>query len=265
MAKRSGNKAAAGWNARMLGLVLCAFFVLGVITGFSTVGRAVALRVSGFISSFSGKIPHASFSWAPLNGWIDDQVHRAELRSGINFSALWRRPTSARANGSVVAIVERHDGFYALFSDGELRGPISPTATDDLPILSGNGVENARGSDLVEYAAVMVRAEAQLSHIVSEMNVDDDGTASLYLDRARTAVVFDLDQVPLELGRAAEILGQWHDREQMIAAIDMTTPGEAVVRVTETASVPHPAVNKVSDHASAGAASAPPATTLRSR
>ena len=251
----------------MLGLVLCAFFVLGVITGFSTVGRALALRLAGFISSFSGKVPHASFSWAPVSGWIDEQIHSVEVRSGINFSALWRRPMSTRASGGVVAIVERHDGFYALFSDGELRGPISPTATDDLPILSGKGVENARGADLVEYAAVMVRAEAQLSHMVSEMNVDDDGTASLYLDRARTAVIFDLDAVPLEIGRAAEILARWHDREQMIAAIDMTTPGEAIVRVTEAASVPqvHPTVSKVSDHASAGAAGAAPATTPRSR
>jgi hypothetical protein len=251
----------------MLGLVLCAFFVLGVITGFSTVGRAVALRVSGFFSSFSNRIPHASFSWAPVSGWIDEQIHRAEIRSGINLSALWRHPMSARGSGGVVAVVERHDGFYALFSDGELRGPISPTATDDLPILSGNGVENARGSDLVEYAAIMVRAEAQLARMVSEMNVDDDGTASLYLDRARTAVVFDLDAVPLELGRAAEILGRWRDREQMIAAIDMTTPGEAVVRVTEAASVPKVlgTVNKVSNHAPAGATGAAPATTPRSR
>jgi hypothetical protein len=251
----------------MLGLVLCAFFVLGVITGFSTVGRAVALRVSEFFSSFSGRVPRASFSWAPVSGWVDDQIHRAEIRSGINFSALWRRPMNTRDSGGVVAIVERHDGFYGLFGDGELRGPISPTATDDLPILSGNGVDNARSSELLEYAAVMVRAEAQLSHIVSEMNVDDDGTASLYLDRARTAVIFDLDQVPLELGRAAEILGRWHDREQMIAAIDMTTPGEAVVRVTEAASVPkvQAAVSKVSDHASVRAAGAAPATTPRSR
>jgi hypothetical protein len=112
-------------------------------------------------------------------------------------------------------------------------------------------VESARGIDLVEDAAAMVRAEAQLSHVVSEMNVDDDGTASIYLDRARTAVIFDLDAVPLEIGRAAEILAQWRDREQMIAAIDMTTPGEAVVRVTEAASAPSArgAISKVLDHA----------------
>jgi hypothetical protein len=119
-------------------------------------------------------------------------------------------------------------------------------------------MENARGGELVEFAAVMVRAEAQLSHLVSEMSVDDDGTASLYLDHARTSVIFDLDAVPLEMGRAAEILGRWHDRQQMIAAIDMTTPGEAVVRMTEAAAISgsHAAVSKRSGHPSPAAAAA---------
>jgi hypothetical protein len=90
------------------------------------------------------------------------------------------------------------------------------------------------------------------------MSVDDDGTASLYLDHARTSVVFDLDAVPLEMGRAAEILGRWHDRQQMIAAIDLTTPGEAVVRMTEAAATSGTpaAVSKRSGHPSAAAAAA---------
>jgi len=255
VAKRGGNKAAAGWNPRILGLVICAFFVLGVITGFSTVGRAVAIRVSGFFSSLTAKIPHASLSSAAINEWIDEKVRWTDVRFGVKLSRLWRRPPSARATGGAVAIVERHDGFYALFADGELRGPVSPITTEDLPILSGRGVVSARGADLIEFAAVMVRAEAQLSRIVSEMNVDDDGTASLYLDRSRTALIFDLEAVPLELGRAGEILARWHDREQLIAAIDMTTRGEAVVRMTVAASSPpvHGALNKVSDHAPARA------------
>ena len=88
--------------------------------------------------------------------------------------------------------------------------------------------------------------------MVSEMNVDDDGTASLYLDRERTALIVDLDAEPLEVSRAAEILGRWRDREQMIAAIDMTTPGQAVVRLADTTpAAPHGAINKVSDHAPA--------------
>jgi hypothetical protein len=242
----------------MLGLVLCAFFMLGVITGFSAVGRALAVRVSDFLYSLTGRLPRPSVSSQLIDGWLDEQVHRAELRVGVNFSALWRKRVNARATGDAIAIVERHDGFYGLFADGELRGPVSPTSADDLPILSGPGMENARGGELVEFAAVMVRAEAQLSHLVSEMSVDDDGTASLYLDHARTTVVFDLDAVPLEIGRAAEILSRWRDRQQMIAAIDMTTRGEAVVRMTEIASTSgaHAAVGKRSDHPSVGAAAA---------
>src|SRR5262245_31449874 len=236
----------------MLGLVLCAFFVLGVITGFSAVGRALALRVSDFFDSLTGRLPRPAASSELIEGWLDQQVRRAELRLGINFSALSRQRVNSRPTGEPIAIVERHDGFYWLFADGELRGPVSPTSTDDLPILSGPGMENARGGELVELAAVMVRAEAQLSHLVSEMSVDDDGTASLYLDHARTSVIFDLDAVPLEMGRAAEILGRWRDRQNLIAAIDMTTPGEAIVRMAEAASVP--AGGKRSEHPTAEAA-----------
>jgi len=243
----------------MLGLVLCAFFVLGVITGFSAVGRALAVRVSDFFYSLTGRFPRPTVSSESIEGWFDQQVSRAELGLGVRISALWRRRVYARPPGDPIAIVERHDGFYWLFADGELRGPVSPTSTDDLPILSGPGMENARGGELVEFAAVMVRAEAQLSHLVSEMKVDDDGTASLYLDHARTSVIFDLDAVPLEMGRAAEILGRWHDRQQMIAAIDMTTPGEAVVRMTDAAATSAaPAVqSKPSGHLSAAAVTKP--------
>jgi hypothetical protein len=237
----------------MLGLVLCAFFVLGVITGFSAVGRALAVRVSDFFYSLTDRLPRPAASSEFIEGWLDQQVRRAELSLGVRFSALWRRRVHTPTAGDPIAIVERHDGFYWLFANGELRGPVSPTRTDDLPILSGPGIENARGVELVEFAAVMVRAEAQLSHLVSEMSVDDDGTASLYLDHARTSVIFDLDAVPLEIGRAAEILGRWHDRQQMIAVIDMTTPGEAVVRMTEAAltSAAHPAASKRSEQPTA--------------
>lgn len=237
----------------MLGLVLCAFFVLGMVTGFSAAGRALVIRVSGFVSSLTARIPSHAESTAAANEWIDEKLHWAESRFHVNLSMLRRGPANARSAGGAIAIVERHDGFYALFSDGELRGPISPNSSDDLPVLSGARVENARGSELVEYAAVMVRAEAQLSHLVSEMNIDDDGTASLYMDRARTAVIVDLDAVPLEISRAVEILGKWRDREQLIAAIDMTTPGEAVVRVAEAAptSPAHNGVTKVSNHSAA--------------
>lgn len=233
----------------MLGFVLCAFFVLGVMTGFSATGRALALRVSALVYSLTGKFSHTQAPAGRVSEWLDEGLSWAESRFHVNLSMLHRRRGGIRAAGGAVALVERHDGFYALFADGELIGPVSPAAADDLPILSGRRVENARGAELVEYAAMMVRAEAQLSHLISEMSVDDDGTAALYLDGARTVVTVDLDAVPLEIGRASEILTRWHERESMIAGIDMTTPGQAVVRLAEAAPPPrHGAVSQISDH-----------------
>jgi hypothetical protein len=233
----------------MLGLVLCAFFVLGVMTGFSATGRALASRVSDFVYSFTGRFSHSHSPAGRIDEWFDDTLSWAEGHFHVNLSALRRRHAYARPAGGAIALVERQDGFYALFADGELIGPVSPAAADDLPILSGKRVENARGGELVEFAAVMVRAEAQLSHLVSEMNVNDDGTASLYLDRARTVVMIDLGAEPLEIRRAAEILSRWHERESMIAGIDMTTPGQAVVRLAEIVpATRRGSVNKVADH-----------------
>jgi hypothetical protein len=232
----------------MLGLVLCAFFVLGVMTGFSAVGRSLALRISGLFRLLAERLPFAN-----SGRWLDQEIRWAESRFGVRLGGLRGQASVDRPGAGAIALVERHDGFYALFSDGELRGPVSPAASDDLPILSGRRVENARGSELVEFAAMMVRAEAQLSHLVSEMNVDGDGTASLYLDRARTVVIADLDAMPHEISRAAEILNRWRERESLIAAIDMTTPGEAVVRLADTAPAARnrAAISGISDHAPA--------------
>ena len=97
--------------------------------------------------------------------------------------------------------------------------------------MSGPGVEGAKGLDLLDDAAVLVRAEAQMSNLISEMRVDNDGTASFYLDRARMAVVVDVNREEIELPRALDVLKQWQGRERLIAMVDMTTPDMAVVRL----------------------------------
>src|SRR5262249_44867298 len=106
-----------------------------------------------------------------------------------------------------------------------------PSQQPNLPIMSGAGVETAKAPDLLAYAETLVRAEAQMSSLISEMRVDSDGAASFYLDRQRMAVVVDLDQESFELGRALDILAQWRGRERLIAMLDMTTPNMAVVRL----------------------------------
>jgi hypothetical protein len=226
----SGTAAVAGWNPRTAGLVLCAFFALGVMTGFSATGRALTLRATAQVNAL---VSRAIDSFAPARAAADrytEAVRYFAARLGLIRIAAPQVPSGAR-RGGVVAIVERRDGFYALLVDGELRGPIAPGQSSDLPVLSGAALEASRGSDLVADAAVVVRAEAELSKIISEMRINDDGTGSLFLDHPRTEIDINLTNSALELRHAAEVLKRFEGREQAIAGLDMTTPDQAVVRL----------------------------------
>jgi hypothetical protein len=235
VAARGGNKAVAGWGARMGGLVVCAFFALGVITGFSTTGHAVALRASANLSSYRNQIVDSLAPARTAAAHYHDVLMQWAERAGVyrpnNAGADAPAISAADLREGAIAIVERHDGFYDLYRGGELRGPVSPDKQGDLPVLSGATVDHARGPQMVDYAAVLVRAEAQLSEIISEMRVDDDGTASLFLEREQTEVVIDLDRAPTEIQRAIKVRDKWQGRENLIAALDLTTPGLAVVRL----------------------------------
>jgi hypothetical protein len=205
------------------------------MTGFSTTGRAVTLRASATLCSYRDQIidslapartAAANYS-AVLVQWAG--------RAGIYRRGARKPDAAATSAGDMrdgaIAIVERRDGFYELFRGGELRGPISPDKQGDLPVLSGAALDNARGTQMVDYAAELVRAETQLSEIISEMRVGDDGIASLFLERERTEVVIDLDRATTEIQRAIKVRQQWQGRENLIAALDLTTPGLAVVRL----------------------------------
>jgi hypothetical protein len=136
-----------------------------------------------------------------------------------------------------------------------LRGPIEPSHAGDLPILSGAPAQTADAADLVRYAAALVRSEAALSGLVSEMRVERDGTVSMFFDRSHTELRLDLDDAPAELHRAAQVLGQWRGHEQMIAMLDMTTAGQAVVRLRGTprfGAQPAAAVRRVAERIHAG-------------
>ncbi|MGZ6252230.1 MAG: cell division protein FtsQ/DivIB [Candidatus Binataceae bacterium] len=218
-AKRSKGAAATarnswGWSGKALGLVLCAFFVFGMVTGLSQAGRALAARAQVTLLSY----------------WAEAGATFAQWRDGTTESAMLA-PLPRRPSGDAVALVERHDGFYALFAEGELRGPVQASRAGDLPILSGAQAQTADAQDLVRYAAMLVRSEVALSGLVSEMRVDGDGTVALFFDRSHTELRVDLDGAPAQLRRATEVLGQWRGHEQQVAMIDMTTPGQAVMRL----------------------------------
>jgi hypothetical protein len=206
-AKRKKTKKSTDWSWRLAGIALCAFFALGVITGLSRSGRALAQRVTALIHA----VPH-------LN------------RSSIVPLAVPAAPIS-RPTGAAIALVERADGFYALDDAGGLRGPVSPPTENDLAILSGPAASNSMGTQLVNYARVLIAAEALLGMPVSEMNVGADDEATLYLERPAIAIAIELAQPAVELARAAKILGLWRGHRELIAALDLTVPGQVVVRL----------------------------------
>jgi hypothetical protein len=219
----------------MGGLVVCAFFVLGVMTGFSATGRAVALRTSKTLISYQRRIMD---SLAPERevasnyyGVILEWARHVGIYHPVSHGPGVESSSARDMRDGAIAIVERRDGFYELFAGGELRGPVSPGKQGDLPVLSGSAAESAPGKQMVDYAEVLIRAETQLSEIISEMQVADDGTGSLFLEREQTEVVIDLDRAPTELQRVIEVRAQFPGRENLIAALDLTTPGQAVVRL----------------------------------
>jgi len=245
--KRSKGAAATaarnswGWSSKALGLVLCAFFVFGMATGLSQAGRALAARARVRLAAY----------------WAGAAATFAQWRDHTTESAMFA-PLPRTAPDHAIALVERHDGFYALLGKGELRGPVQASRAGDLPILSGAAVQTAGARGLVRYAAILVRSEVALSGLVSEMRVNDDGTVALFFDRSHTELRMDLDDAPAQLRRAAEVLGQWRGHEQLVAMVDMTTPGQAVMRLRGTKSFAAAAargagaVRRVADRTGAG-------------
>jgi len=218
--KKKKSKTGSGWSWRLAGIALCAFFVLGVVTGLSQSGRVLAQRIEALLE----RLPHSG---------------RSELIPAAYNNFFFREATSKRFGRSsaaltapmeAVALVEHADGFYQIDSEGDVVRPVSPAANADLPVLSGNGVEHARASQLVEYASQLIRAETILSAIVSEMRVTSSGERLLYLDRPHLVIACAPVQFPLQLTRAARVLEIWRGHRDLIGMIDATIPGEVIVR-----------------------------------
>ena len=74
MAKRAASKRSKGvaatvarnswgWSSKALGLVLCAFFVLGMATGLSPAGRALAARARVTLASYWAEAAETFAQW----------------------------------------------------------------------------------------------------------------------------------------------------------------------------------------------------------
>jgi len=211
--RKKKTQSVSDWSWRLAGVVLCAFFGLGLLAGLGVARRSsVAAMPSRLLEYGSRLIKEIS----PLN--------RAAIAEPKLFPSA--------PDGFAVAMLERKDGFYALSSTGELSGPVSAQAEGDLPILTGAVLEDARPDELLDYAKTLVRAEAALGELVSEMSVAEDRTATLYLERSRTEIDLDLANAAPELEHASFLLRTWRGHRDLVAALDMTMPGQAVMRLT---------------------------------
>jgi hypothetical protein len=188
------------------GLALCAFFVLGIVVGVHSTGGFAALKDLGRRSAL-----------------LDKALSALHIGTGV--------PPKGKIAGDTVALIERRDGFYALSADGDARGPLSANDADDLPVISGPGIESANLERLLDYAALIVRAEAALPATISELRVDRSGLISMFLRRSRTEIELDFDRASFELDRASLVFARWRGHQELIALLDMTTPGQAVMRV----------------------------------
>jgi hypothetical protein len=203
-AKRGQRRDLSEWSKRLLGLVLCAFFGLGVLVG----ARMGVWR---------------------MPNWLAGGMHvMREMVGGFGGQRFEQRP--GPATGATIALVRRAKGFYTLSADGSIAGPTSPGKEADLPILSGAGIEQASGSALLDYAALAVRAEAALSQTVSELRVGADGTVRVYLGASPTEIILEPSKAEDELERAAWVMRRWHGHERLIAALDVTPADAAAVR-----------------------------------
>ncbi len=203
-AKRGKRTELSEWSKRLLGVVFCAFFGLGVLVG----GRMGVRRTSG---------------------WLEDGVRKMrDMVGGLAGQRGDQRPGSFAA--ASIALVRRGTKFYALAADGGLSGPASLSKEGDLPILSGAGIEGAPGPAMLDYAALIVRTEAALSQTVSELRAAPDGTVKVYLAASPTEVIVDSSKAASELERAAWVMRRWRGREKLIAALDVTPADAAAVR-----------------------------------
>ncbi len=222
--RRKRKSGGTGWSRRLAGVALVAFFALGYFAGLGSATHLFTRRALDAVTRYSSRLREESTRLR----------QESELIRRLPMGRSEPPPAPAHTGGPV-AIVERRDGFYALYEWGELRRPVPVGAQDSLPIISGAPLEGARPADLVGYAGIVVRAEGNLGEMVSELRLGDDGEASLFLDRSRTEVALDLDHAPIELERAGRVLRRWRGHEAEIASLDMTTPNQAVMRLRSSA------------------------------
>ena len=70
---------------------------------------------------------------------------------------------------------------------------------------------------------------------ISELRSEADDDGVLYLDRPALAIAIDFAHAPVELEHASQVLALWRGHRELLVALDMTVPGQAVARLRPAA------------------------------
>ena len=118
-----------------------------------------------------------------------------------------------------------------------VRGPVSPAPQADIPILSGAGAEQReRGATARRCRDSGARRGRSRPRRSPRCALRPTATASLYLDRRDRCRSRRFRRTRRSNSRAPSRCSSCGAATDLIAALDMTTPGQAVVRLEPAAS-----------------------------
>lgn len=138
----------------------------------------------------------------------------------------------------------RPDDPLFVAEDGILFAPFPGEAIEGLPWISGLGIgdlEERPGWALekLRRAAAVIRGWERHPGWprISEVRPEGDGEVVVYPERIRLAVRFGEPIADDAFGRLEAVFRRWRGSETNVAAIDLTVPGQAVLRMRKSSRV----------------------------
>jgi cell division protein FtsQ len=230
-----------------LGIALAAggAFVLGVAAGAASRHPYFGLReieVLGF------REPAVVAAWSGLalgrSLWtIDPEAVESRLAAEPRLlAASVRRAFPDRV---VITVEERRPLAILLLAaprlvaaDGVAFRPLDGEPVEGLPYVRGLGAEDLEARPA--WAAERLRRVMRILDLwsrqaawppVSEVKAETTGDLVVYPQKIRMAIRFGADAGDDEFARLGAVLGEWQGREAEVSAVDLTMPGQAVVRL----------------------------------
>jgi cell division protein FtsQ len=199
--------------------------------------------------------PDAVLAWIDIERgrslWsIDPKKIELRLRAHARVRAVSvRREFPDRLS---VAVEERRPLALVLFdeplfldAEGRAFPPLREELRDDYPYVTGIAADDLDVRP--GWVAARLREAAKILQLwqhhpdwpaVSEVRLHRHGGFVAYPERSRMAIRFGEDVDPEQFARLSTVLELWRGREIQVAAVDLTVPGQAVLRLRAGAKRP---------------------------